>query len=433
MKAQKIISQTPGGCIVIPPSKSVSHRMVMGAALAEGTSTVRNVQLSEDIRATCQAMEALGAVITMEEEGPHRVTLTITGASERNAVGKTFDCNESGSTLRFLIPLLALKAQDTRVVGQGRLAERPMEPYFEMFNAQGISYVLEAEGKTLPLRFSGQLYPGVFKVRGDISSQFITGLLYALPLLPGESTVEVTTPLESIPYVDITLEVLKRFGITIQHEDYQRFTISGNQHFRAGDFRVEGDYSQAAFWLVAGILGKGLTALDLPQDSCQGDRAILNIITQMGGQITRRDGSVIVTPGATRGATIDVAQCPDLVPVLAVLAALSEGETRIVGGERLRYKESDRLSAVREVLNTLGAQVTETPDGLIITGVEKLHGGQVDSFNDHRIAMATAVASVACDGDIILTRPDCVKKSYPEFWEVWNEKGGAASGIDLGK
>ncbi len=222
---------------------------------------------------------------------------------------------------------------------------------------------------------------------GDVSSQFITGLLFVLPLLPGDSTIHITTPLESKPYVDITLEVLSRFGITIETQGDRCFKVAGNQHYTPQSLRVEGDYSQAAFWLVAGLLGEGVDCLDLDEKSCQGDRAIVEIIKKMGGTLTPIDKGYATQKSHTHGTTIDVAQCPDLVPVLAVLAALSSGETRIVGGERLRYKESDRINAMATVLTTLGAQVKETEDGLIFTGVEAFHGGRVDSFNDHRIAI----------------------------------------------
>ena len=433
MKTIEITPKKLGGTIQIPPSKSVSHRAVMCAALAEGRSQIENILLSDDIRATCKAMEALGAKIAYAETGDKRYTLTIDGCRAVDARGKTVDCIESGSTLRFMIPLMALKARDSRVIGRGRLAQRPMGPYYEIFEAQDIAYTKEAEGLELPLRFTGNLKAGTFKLRGDISSQFITGLLYALPLLEGDSVIEITTNLESKPYVDITLDVLAAFGIAVENEDYRLFKVRGWQHYRARDYRVEGDFSQGAFWLVGGILGEATACGDLAGDSCQGDKAIVEIIRQMKGRVEAGDDGFTAYPSKTEGAVVDVTQCPDLVPILSVLAALSAGTTQIVGAARLRFKESDRLAAMNAVLTTLGADITEEADGLTIRGVSHLTGGRVDSYNDHRIAMATAIASFACTDKVILSGAESVRKSYPDFWEDFEKMGGKINELNLGE
>ncbi|MDO4289592.1 MAG: 3-phosphoshikimate 1-carboxyvinyltransferase, partial [Eubacterium sp.] len=328
---------------------------------------------------------------------------------------------------------MALKAKDARVIGRRRLASRPMGPYYDIFDEQGIDYVKEAEGLELPLRFSGRLSSGTYRLPGDISSQFITGLLYALPLLPGDSVIEITTALESKPYIDITLEVMAAFGIVIENEDYRRFVVKGSQRYQARDYRVEGDFSQGAFWLVGGILGEKMVCGDLAQHSCQGDKAIVDIIRQMKGQVEVAGDGFAALPSKTEGAVIDVAQCPDLVPILSVLAALSSGTTKIVNAARLRYKESDRLAAMYEVLTTLGADITEDAEGLTIRGVEKLTGGQVDSHNDHRIAMAVAIASFACTDKVILTGAESVRKSYPDFWEDFVKMGGQINELNLGQ
>lgn len=433
MRTVEITPRKLGGTIQIPPSKSISHRAVMCAALSEGRSRISNIVLSDDIHATCEAMTALGATIAYEETEDRRFTLIIDGCRQIDARGKTIDCIESGSTLRFMIPLMAVNAEQSRVIGRGRLAERPMQPYYDIFEEQGIAYTREAEGLELPLCFSGKLHPGVYQLRGDISSQFITGLLYALPLLKGDSVIEITTVLESKPYIDITLDVLNAFGIEIENEEYRRFKIRGDQHFQSRDYRVEGDYSQGAFWLVGGILGKETLCADLSEVSSQGDQAILEIIRQMKGQIFQKEEGFAACPSKTQGAVIDVSQCPDLVPILSVLAALSEGTTEIINAARLRFKESDRLAAMVEVLTTLGADITENPEGLTIRGVRELAGGRVDSHNDHRIAMATAIASFACSDQVILTGAESVRKSYPDFWQDFVKMGGEIHEFDLGK
>lgn len=424
MEKITITPEKLGGSIKIPPSKSVSHRMVICAALAPGTSTIRNLLLSEDITATCQAMTALGAGITRVPEGNGRWTLIVTGTGEVHGGSQTIDCNESGSTLRFLAPLAALDARGVRLIGRGRLAERPMAPYLKIFDEQGIRWTCEEPGKALPLTLEGRLSAGRFELPGDVSSQFVTGLLLALPLLAGDSEIVMTSPMESRPYVDITLDVMKHFGVAVDNDGYTCFKIKGGQRYCPGNLRVEGDYSQAAFWMAAGVLGRGMDCLDLAADSAQGDRAIVDFIRKMGGDIESVDGGFRVRPSALKGITMDVSQCPDLVPILTVMAALAQGETHIVNAGRLRLKESDRLAAMADVLGTLGADITEEPEGLTVRGVPELTGGQVDSYNDHRVAMAVAVATMACRGPVVLERPDCVRKSYPDFWRDFEKMGG---------
>ncbi|MEG0379704.1 MAG: 3-phosphoshikimate 1-carboxyvinyltransferase, partial [Eubacterium sp.] len=278
MKTVEIKPLKLSGQIQIPPSKSISHRAVMCSALSEGISTIHNILLSDDIKATCKAMEALGAEIHYQETEEKRYTLSIKGIKNPNTKEKTIDCSESGSTLRFIIPLLSLNAECSRVIGRGRLVKRPMEPYYEIFKEQGIVYQHEIEGQDLPLVFTGTLKPGTYKLNGTVSSQFITGLMFALPLLSGDSVIEITTPLESKPYVDITLDVMEKFGIHIENNAYKKFVIKGNQQYTPCDYRIEGDYSQGAFWLIGGILGNGIECGDLAENSAQGDQAIIEII-----------------------------------------------------------------------------------------------------------------------------------------------------------
>lgn len=413
------------GEMLVPPSKSVSHRMVMAAALARGESTVHHVLLSEDLKATCAAMTALGAQIESAAEARGLVTLTIRGCGRpAAAAGATLHCRESGSTLRFVLPLAGMDARDLHITGEGRLGERPLGPFRENFTAHGVHWTAP-EDRELPLTLDGRLQPGHFVLPGNLSSQFITGLLFALPLLDGDSTIEVTTEMESAPYVAITLAVLEQAGIAVDASaDFRRYRIAGGQHYAPGAFTVEGDYSQAAFWLAMGVLSGPLTCRGLSFDSVQGDARIVDWLREMGGDIAQTADGFCARPSQLHGIEMNVSQCPDLVPVLAVLAAAASGTSRIVGAGRLRLKESDRLTAMATVLTTLGAEVREAPEGLVIHGGRPLIGGHVSSFNDHRVAMALAAASTVCAAPVVLDGAEAVQKSYPAFWEDFVKMGG---------
>ncbi len=433
MKVLKIIPHELMGSIVIPPSKSVSHRAIISAALAKGTSEIKNVLMSEDMVATCKAVESLGAMIDYHKEANHRFSLKINGSGGIGLKKKQIDCNESGSTLRFLIPLLLLQDRPVTITGKGRLVNRPMKPYYHIFDQKKISYHHLIQGQNLPLVLEGKLEPGIYQLDGNVSSQFITGLMFALPLLKGDSQISINGPLESKPYVDITIAVLKEFGIDISEDGDQGYLIKGGQSYQACDYRVEGDFSQGAFWLVAGTIGQPISCLDLKLNSCQGDKAILDIIDQMGGDITYKDDQVLVAPAKTKGTIIDVSQCPDLVPILGVLASMSEGQTRMIKGERLRFKESDRLATTADLINRLGGQAIETPDGLIISGRERFSANRLDSHSDHRIAMAAAIASIKADGPLLLQGAEAVNKSYPHFWEDFKALGGESHELGMGQ
>ena len=394
------------GSITPPPSKSQSHRVLIAAALAEDVSMLRNVALSQDIEATIRCLEALGASFRWEGE-----TLAVTGlAGQAAPQGELplLDCGESGSTLRFLIPIALALRGGGRFTGRGRLMERPQGPYFDLFREKGISF----EQKDGVLTVSGRLEPGTFSLPGNVSSQFITGLLYALPLLSGESEILLTTPLESRGYVDMTLDALERFGVRVEWGDCGRFSIPGGQTFQARDLAVEADWSNAAFWYAAIGLGSQLELDGLNAFSSQGDMRIVPYYLKMRGK-----GPV----------ELDVSQCPDLVPALAAQAALrGEGlTTRLVNAARLRMKESDRLATVTEVLNALGADVEEHDDHLVIRGKDALPGGvTVSGHNDHRIAMMAAVAATGCGAPVTITGAECVRKSYPNFWDDYEALGG---------
>ncbi len=399
-----LVTVAPGplrGTITPPPSKSQAHRVIIAAAMAGGESVISHAAPSQDIEATLRCMEALGARASWTDGQ----TLIIRGMEKRPAELPELDCGESGSTLRFLIPVALTKAGGGRFRGHGRLMARPQQPYLDIFREKGIAY--SQAGDTLTVE--GRLKPGTYRLPGDVSSQFIPGLLYALPELPGDSDIVLTTPLESAGYVDMTTDALRQFGILTERTE-TGWHVPGNQRFSPRDVSVEADYSQAAFFCAAKGMGSPLTIAGLNPDSRQGDRIILEYEALLDG------------PGTV---FLDVRGCPDLVPALAVRAALRDGEiTRIQNAGRLRLKESDRLASVTAVLSSLGADITEEPEGLTIRGKETLTGGTADSWNDHRIAMMAAVAAARCLRPVTVTGAECVRKSYPSFWEDIRRLGG---------
>ena len=420
MKSVSITPSKLSGGVVIPPSKSISHRAVICASLAKGVSELYNVGKSEDIDATISAMRAMGAKITVQGD-----KLVIDGSNTLNiGVPVRLDCRESGSTLRFLVPLALHCDADVTFTGTGRLPERPMNTILNVFDEFGISYKAGKE-KTLPLTIKAGHLNGIIEMEGNVSSQFISGLLFALPLYPYDSEIIITTPFESKGYIDMTIDVLESFGIEIYNSGYKRFKIKGGQSYKPVNYAVEADYSQAAFFLAAGALGSFVVCKGLSLDTKQGDQKIIDVIEKMGGTVVKDEKEGIAAlPSRLHGCTIDVSQIPDLVPAITVLAACASGETVIKGAARLRHKESDRLSAIAQQINSIGGTVIEKGDTLIIEGADTLSGGAANGCNDHRIAMAVAVASTMCDEIVTIDGSDCVKKSYPHFWQDFASLGG---------
>lgn len=429
--AVEILPKGLEGIVHIPPSKSISHRALIAGALSRGESIIQNVILSKDIEATCKGLISLGTNIQVTCCGDDRHKIIIKGNGILDAKEAVIDCIESGSTLRFLIPLSVLTGKKITFKGHGKLAERPLDIYYNIFNNQGIKY--ENDHGKLPLTICGTLKPDNFYIRGDVSSQFITGLMFTLPLLEGDSHIIMETPLQSKGYVDLTIEVLRIFGISIENNNYESFDIRGNQNYKPAVYNVEGDYSQAAFWLAAGVLSGTVACQGLNIDSLQGDRSIIGIIQAMGGNLQIKNNEIIAHKSELKGIEIDASQIPDLVPVIAVMAALSKGQTMIRNAERLRIKESDRLRAIASELNKIGGRVVELDDGLIIEGVDSFIGGAADSWNDHRIAMSLAVAATRCDKSLIITGEKAVKKSYPGFWEDYRKLGGEICEWNMGR
>lgn len=419
------------GSIVIPPSKSISHRAILCAAMADGVSRIAPIAPSQDMEATVRCIRALGASAVRDG-----AALLIDGrglfAPEHGASAASpavLDCGESGSTLRFLIPLAAAGGVPAVFTGRGRLPERPIGCFCDCLPPAGTE--LQTSGG-LPLTIHGKLRSGNFSLPGNVSSQFITGLLMALPLLDGDSTITLTTPLESAAYIDLTLDVMRSFGVTAQRTE-SGWSIPGNQRYRAQDYTVEGDWSQAAFFLGAGLLGSRLSLCGLRRDSAQGDRACEPLFTAMGAVTRWEDNVLQVFSGEKRAAVIDASQIPDLVPVLAACAAFCPGETQILNAARLRIKESDRLQTTAALIRALGGSVRELADGLQITGISSLPGGSCGGANDHRIVMAAAIAALGCTGPVTVSDAHSVKKSFPDFFEQYNRLGGHANVIDMGK
>ncbi len=411
-----------GGALAVPPSKSVAHRAVIAAALAKGESRITNLELSQDIKATIGAMGALGADIRLERDESGRFAALIQGIEKPND-RPLIDCGESGSTLRFMIPVALAVAGGAVFTGSGRLGLRSLGPYEELCRQHGIAFARGEGG--FPLTIQGTLQPRNYPVPGNVSSQFVTGLLLALPMLPGPSSVVVEGKLESLPYVELTLAVLRRFGIAAEERHCgASYHVEGNQKYQTHSFPVEGDWSQAAFPLLMGLLGGPVRLSGLLRDSAQGDRAIEAVFREMGGALQWEEDTLAARPSRLRAVSADVSQCPDLAPAIAAAMAVAEGESRITGGQRLRDKESDRIAAITACLNGLGADVEETADGMVIRGRERLAGGAVDSCNDHRIAMMAAAVSPACAGPVVLSGHRAVQKSWPGFWESFRQLGG---------
>ena len=396
------------GVIQIPASKSQAHRMLICAALSREPSRLILDGFSADIEATMQCLEALGARC---EETANGLSVTPVGVCPAQA---RLDVGESGSTLRFLLPVLGALGVQAEIRMHGRLPERPLSPLWEVLEAHGMR--LQQDGSIL--HTDGQLIAGDYSLPGNVSSQFISGLLFALPLLGGNSTLTVTGALQSARYVSMTEQALAEAGI-LTKKDGPVWQIGGGQRYASPAVQtVEGDWSNAAFFLCMGALSAtGVTVTGLNSTSLQADRAITEILVRFGAELTVSEDAVTVRRGVLHGITLDAGPIPDLVPVVSCLAALCDGETRVENAARLRLKESDRLQTTAALLSALGGSVRELPDGLIISGRGRLSGGTADACGDHRIAMSAAMAACGCEGPVTVSGSECVAKSYPAFWE----------------
>ena len=414
MDARLHVSRLSGQATV-PPSKSAAHRAVLCAALADGVSHITNIEYSQDIRATLGAVTQLGAKVAEE---PAAVTITGRGSSGGFVtVTRPVFCNESGSTLRFMIPLFSLTAQKVRFTGAGRLFDRPQAVYQMLFDRQGLRFEQTPEGITV----FGRLRPGGFTLPGDVSSQFISGLLFALPLLGGTSTLHLIPPVESRSYIDMTRAVQHAFGVESRWLDENTLEIPGGQHYLPGDYTVEGDYSQAAFPAVLGAVTGGVAITGLSEETLQGDAAILEILRRCGARFTRTGQGVVFEKAPLHGTDIDLADCPDLGPVLMVLGLLCEGTTVIRNAERLRIKESDRIEAMETELRACGGQLESEGGTITIYGCAgALHAPEqpLSGHNDHRVVMSLAVLALAAGLTLPISGAEAVAKSWPDFLEA---------------
>ena len=405
----------PSGVLAAPPSKSMAHRAVLCAALADGESRLTGLAHSQDIDATLAAAAALGAQVEAGESWAR-----IAGAAPLQAPAAPVDCCESGSTLRFLIPLAALTGRPVAFTGRGRLMQRPQSVYQELFASQGLRF--EQEGDTLTV--AGPLRPGCFSLAGDVSSQFISGLLFALPLLDGDSRLRLKPPVESRSYIEMTRAAQSRFGVASAWLDEYTLAVPGGQAYRPRDMAIEGDWSQVAFPAALGVLAGDVTVTGLEPGTLQGDAVILDILRRCGGRAEAVPGGVRFQKSALHGTKIDLADCPDLGPILMALGLLCEGETVIANAGRLRLKESDRIAAMEQELRKLGGQI-ESDGGTVTIRRSVLHApaGPLWGHNDHRVVMSLTVLAAAAGLPVQIDGAEAVAKSWPGFFAAVRQLG----------
>lgn len=415
-----------GGKINAIPSKSDAHRILIAAALSDKKTIVKVKPslLSNDIKATITGLSALGAQF---EYNTDFVTVYPT-KHIKNAV---IDCGESGSTLRFLMPVACSLCESNKFIMHGRLAQRPINELEREMNKKGCAF---SYSDAQSLLIQGKLKSGHFKIAGNVSSQYITGLLFALPLLDGDSEIELTSPLQSSAYVDMTLSVLKRFGINILHCS-NSFLIKGAQKYVSPDIiAVEGDWSNAAFWLCAGAIGLPVTVNGINMNSIQADKKIADILRDAGASINSGNNFVCISPGIKLySLEINAEQIPDIVPIIAVTALFAHGKTTIYNAERLRIKESDRIDAISSIITAVGGNIRTGRDFMEITGPARLHGAELSGFNDHRIVMSAAICAQYCSSNVTINGSEAVNKSYPYFFEDYKQLGGIVNVINNGK
>ena len=405
----------PSGVLAAPPSKSMAHRAVLCAALADGESRLTGLAHSQDIDATLAAAAALGAQVEAGEGWAR-----IAGAAPLQAPAAPVDCCESGSTLRFLIPLAALTGRPVAFTGRGRLMQRPQSVYQELFASQGLRF--EQEGDTLTV--AGPLRPGCFSLAGDVSSQFISGLLFALPLLDGDSRLCLKPPVESRSYIEMTRAAQSRFGVSSAWLDEYTLAVPGGQAYRPRDMAIEGDWSQVAFPAALGVLAGDVTVTGLEPGTLQGDAVILDILRRCGGRAEAVPGGVRFQKSALHGTKIDLADCPDLGPILMALGLLCEGETVITNAGRLRLKESDRIAAMEQELRKLGGRI-ESDGGTVTVRRSALHApaGPLWGHNDHRVVMSLTVLAAAAGLPVQIDGAEAVAKSWPGFFAAVRQLG----------
>lgn len=405
----KIYPSKPHGEVKIPPSKSMAHRAIICASLADGKSKISNIAYSQDIKTTIEGMRKLGAEII--EDGD---TLTITGIKSFRGVDTPINCNESGSTLRFFIPIFSLTGKRTVFHGKNRLLLRPQVVYKKIFEEQNLTYIQD-ETK---IEIEGKLRSGDYNIDGNISSQFISGLLFVLPLLDRDSTITINPPFESKSYVELTIEMLREFGVRAEFKDELTIYIPGNQKYHPCDHTVEGDFSQLGFFAVLGSVNSEISCRGLKKSSSQGDKQIVEIIKKAGGKVEELSDGYRFYPSKLRRIDINLEDCPDLGPILMVMGALGDGEFHIYNAQRLRYKESDRIEAMESELKKLGVDIKSDESNIYIRGTHDfLPVSSLYGHKDHRIVMSLSVLATTLKTPLIINGAEAIDKSYPDFFK----------------
>lgn len=411
------------GTVAAPASKSEAHRRMICAGLTRSATTLNGFMDSADMAATARCLKALGALLSREGD-----SLTITGYAKKPCKLPVLDCGESGSTLRFFVPIALAMAKGGVFRMHGRLGQRPMDVYRDLFVPRGVRWRMGVgcDGAA-ELTVKGELEAGHYVMPGNVSSQFVSGLMFALPLLEEDSTLTVQPPVESAGYINMTVEALTQSGIQLEELSPFSWRIPGNQQYNAKDGALAGDYSQAAVLLCAAALGNEVKVTGLAPATTQGDRAVLKHLESLGAMVQEDASGVCVKADELCGTVLDMSNCPDIAPVLALVCQMSEGESRLTGCSRLRLKECDRLAATVETLNLLGGNARAEGDDIVITGVEKLRGDvTLPDYNDHRMIMMGAMAASVAEKAVKMTGVEALNKSWPEFINVYTNLGGIA-------
>ena len=404
-------------------SKSELHRILMLASLCaeiKETEIYFEGKPSKDVLATVDCMNIGGGSVIQNGN-----VFYVTPINNRPLYPITISCNESGSLLRFLLPVFSALGKKYTVLVNGRLKDRPLSPMYELLQENGVT--LSENGK-YPLSVYGKFNGGDLSIDGSVSSQFITGILMSLPLTENGGKLTVTGDFQSKPYVDITVDVMRKFGVNVKEEN-NTYLVEKANYVSPLTINAGGDWSNAAFFLVAGAIGGSVTVAGLEKDSKQGDKAIIDILEKFGAKVEWSEAGVTVSKGKLKPIDIDAKDIPDLVPIISVLASVSKGKCKIYNAERLRIKESDRIKSVVDMINSLGGKAIETQDGMIIEGVDNLLGGSVSSYNDHRIAMSASIASVVCSDGVKVLGAEATDKSFPEFYQKIKELGASVKEI----
>lgn len=411
----KITPNELKGEVKMPPSKSAAHRLLICAALSKEESRINPKCTSDDIKATVSCLKKLGANIKETDEG----YIVSSGEVNKNC---TLDFYESGSTARFLLPIAAALGSDATMIGRGRLPKRPMAPLTNVLRKNGV----EVSSDNLPITIKGSLNAGNFELAGNISSQYVSGLLFAAPLLNSKTNITLTSPLESVGYVDMTLKAMGEFGVNVEKEK-DSYKIKP-QEYKGKNTVIEGDWSQAAFFMSAAAIGSEIWIEGLDLDSLQGDKACLDIFARFGADVKVENKIIKIKKNRLEGITVDASNIPDMVPAIAATAAFAKGKTIIHSAERLRLKESDRIKTTIAALNQMGIKTEEKPDGMIIYGGEP-KGAVIDGAGDHRIVMAFSVAAAYAKGESVIMGAEAISKSYPEFFEEFKKLEGKVNEI----